>query len=224
MAASAKKAAYRALKKAAPIVRPGFVVFTPDDPAPAPGVDGMSRLMTGHATVMLDLAAPLDVLRKGLDGKWRNRLVAAEKAGLEVQPMGLKPSQYQWLLQLEDEQRRAKGYKALPTGLVEAFQAAKPDRRAGILGLAVRLGREAAAGMLFVLHGRAATYHIGWSSAAGREAGAHNLLLWRAVEILKERGIEALDLGGVDTATGAGIARFKLGSGGAVRQLAGTYV
>lgn len=221
---SAKRAIYRSLKRTAPIARPGFVVFTPDDPAPAPGVDGMSRLMTGHATVLLDLAAPLDDLRRGLDGKWRNRLTAAEKAGLEVQPMGLKPSQYQWLLHREDEQRRAKGYKALPTGLVEAFQAAKSDRRAGLLGLAVRIGRDAAAGMLFLLHGRSATYHIGWSSPAGRDAGAHNLLLWKAMAILKERGLDQLDLGGVDTASGAGIARFKLGAGGTVRQLAGTYV
>jgi hypothetical protein len=36
--------------------------------------------------------------------------------------------------------------------------------------------------------------------------------------------VRSLDLGGVDTARGAGLARFKIGSGGAVVTLAGTYL
>jgi lipid II:glycine glycyltransferase (peptidoglycan interpeptide bridge formation enzyme) len=42
--------------------------------------------------------------------------------------------------------------------------------------------------------------------------------------MLKAQGIRMLDLGGVDTARGAGIARFKIGSGGEVMMLAGTYL
>ena len=41
--------------------------------------------------------------------------------------------------------------------------------------------------------------------------------------LLKQKGVRRLDLGGVNTASGAGIARFKIGSGGAVVQFAGTY-
>jgi len=36
--------------------------------------------------------------------------------------------------------------------------------------------------------------------------------------------VRTLDLGGVDTARGAGLARFKLGTGGAVVTLAGSYL
>jgi lipid II:glycine glycyltransferase (peptidoglycan interpeptide bridge formation enzyme) len=68
-----------------------------------------------------------------------------------------------------------------------------------------------------------ATYHIGWANDAGRELNAHNLLLWRAMQGLRERGIASVDLGGVNTHALPGISRFKLGTGGAVRTLAGTY-
>ena len=73
------------------------------------------------------------------------------------------------------------------------------------------------------MHGDAATYHVGWSSEEGRKLGAHSLLLWHAINVLRERGLRRLDLGGVDTERGAGIARFKIGTGGAVVTLAGTY-
>ena len=77
--------------------------------------------------------------------------------------------------------------------------------------------------MLFLLHGSVATYHIGWADDTGRDLNAHNLLLWRASLLLRERGLAAIDLGGVNTHSLPGISRFKLGTGGAVRTLAGTY-
>jgi lipid II:glycine glycyltransferase (peptidoglycan interpeptide bridge formation enzyme) len=40
---------------------------------------------------------------------------------------------------------------------------------------------------------------------------------------LQEQGIEVLDLGGVNTHDLPGISRFKLGTGGRVVQLAGTF-
>jgi lipid II:glycine glycyltransferase (peptidoglycan interpeptide bridge formation enzyme) len=77
--------------------------------------------------------------------------------------------------------------------------------------------------MLFLVHGEAATYQIGWVGDAGRDLGAHNLLLWQAILKLRERGVRVLDLGGVDTARGAGLARFKIGTGGEVVTLAGVF-
>lgn len=165
--AVARREAIRLLKATAPMGRPRFLVFTPDEAAPAQGMERLSRLMTGYSTVMLDLDQEMDALRGAMHGKWRNRLAAAEKAGLQVQTSGVKPAQYQWLIERETEQRIAKGYKALPVGLVPAFQAGKPDRRDGLMVLTARLGKEAAAAMMFLIHGRAATYHIGWTGDAG---------------------------------------------------------
>jgi lipid II:glycine glycyltransferase (peptidoglycan interpeptide bridge formation enzyme) len=78
--------------------------------------------------------------------------------------------------------------------------------------------------MMFLLHGSAATYQVGWSNDTGRQFNAHNLLLWHAIEALQQRGVRLLDLGGVNTQRSAGIARFKLGTGGRVLTLAGTYL
>ena len=84
-------------------------------------------------------------------------------------------------------------------------------------------GPATVAGMLFLRHGRSATYHIGWSNADGKRGGAHNLLMWRAMQGLKAAGVRWLDLGGIATDHGIGLARFKLGTGATVRQLSGTY-
>ena len=65
---------------------------------------------------------------------------------------------------------------------------------------------------------------MGWLDHANAPRGAHNLLLWNAIEHLRSRGVRQLDLGGVNTTSGAGIARFKIGTGGAVTTLAGTYL
>jgi lipid II:glycine glycyltransferase (peptidoglycan interpeptide bridge formation enzyme) len=50
------------------------------------------------------------------------------------------------------------------------------------------------------------------------------LILWKGIEELRTRGIRMLDLGGVNTIRSAGIARFKMSTGGQVLSLAGTYI
>jgi lipid II:glycine glycyltransferase (peptidoglycan interpeptide bridge formation enzyme) len=77
--------------------------------------------------------------------------------------------------------------------------------------------------MLFLVTGATALYHFGVAGEAGRAANAHNLLLWRAIRALRKRGVETLDLGGLDTIDNPGIARFKLGSGARVRSGCGTW-
>ena len=48
-------------------------------------------------------------------------------------------------------------------------------------------------------------------------------MLWQAMDLLRQRGVVQLDLGGVNTVSGAGIARFKIGTGGRVVTLCGTF-
>jgi hypothetical protein len=227
--AAGRGAALRAVRRALRLGPLRVVLFTPDASQPAgAGVATLRRVMTGASTVRLDLGRPLEALRASMHGKWRNRLAAAERSALRVVRLGTQPAQYRWLLERELAQRGARGYIALPDGFVECWQAAcrAAPARAGepLLTLRADLGREAVAGMMFVVHGTAATYHVGWSTEAGRDAGAHNLLLWHGIRELRERGVRLLDLGGVDTGRGAGIARFKIGTGGAVTTFAGTYL
>jgi lipid II:glycine glycyltransferase (peptidoglycan interpeptide bridge formation enzyme) len=207
------------IKRSLGLSWPRITLVTPDDVVPPAG---LFRVMTGYSTVLLDLNQDLTTLRAGFDGKWRNRLNAAEKSGLKSAQNSVKLAQYRWLLQTEEGQREERGYKATPAAIVPAFQTATGDRDS-LLILRADQGREKIAAMMFLIHGCSATYHIGWNSETGRKLGAHNLLLWQALDELKNRGVVQLDLGGVNTTRGAGLARFKIGTGGQVVTYCGTY-
>ena len=221
---------YRRLRKDIPLGWPRLAIFTPDEAeGEAAGLKGMRRVMTGDATVLIDLRKSEDDLRAAMEPSWRNKVSKAERAGLVVQKTGAKPAQYRWLLDAEAKQRQKRGYRAMPLELTELWQShkayiAKGDKNAGLVVYRIDSGRDPAAAMLFLIHGRRATYHVGWTSEDGRKMSAHNLILWHAMKDLKARGIELLDLGGVNTQSGAGIARFKLETGGTVLKRAGSYV
>lgn len=220
-----RREVYRLLRRTAPVRHPRVALFSPEaGSAGEAGCMGMHRVMTGYSTVIVDLERDLLSLRRALDGNWRNRLNVAERSKVRVLRNGTKPSQYQWLLDREAAQRRARGYRGLPLAFVAAYQGARDDRHASVLILRAEHDRQPCAAMLFLLHGAAATYHIGWGDAHARQHGAHNLLLWTAIETLKAQGVRRLDLGGVNTGRGATLARFKLGTGGDVVRLAGTFV
>ena len=228
VSAEEKRDAFRLLRSSIPQKWPRLLVLTPDE-APHDGLKGMSRVMTGDATVLIDLSRSEGALRAAMDQGWRNRLSKAERSDLVVQKAGVKPAQYRWLLDAEARQRVKRGYRSMPVEMTERWQDAKADGAGGdkAAGLAVYradLKRDAAAGMLFLVHGRRATYHVGWTSDEGRANAAHNLILWAAMRDLKARGVTLLDLGGVNTQSGAGIARFKLETGGEVLQRAGAFV
>ncbi|MGH1358089.1 MAG: GNAT family N-acetyltransferase [Burkholderiaceae bacterium] len=208
--------------------RPRFVFYAPDTPpgmAPeAAGIPGFTRVITGVTTVLIDLSQNDEEIRAGLHPKWRNRLVAAENSPLKFNRVGEKLAQYRWVLDREGVQRQQRSYRALPAEFVPAYQAAVGAGKPSVLTVRADLGKDAVAAMLFVIHGAAATYHLGWSDARGREHSAHNLCLWRALPLLRELQVRQLDLGGVNTQRGASLARFKLGAGGSVLLNPGTFL
>jgi lipid II:glycine glycyltransferase (peptidoglycan interpeptide bridge formation enzyme) len=221
-----RAAIYKRLRQSIPVPRLKVVLFSPDRPSDQ--VDraetrGMSRVMTGYATVLLDLKLPLASLKAQLEGKWRNRLTKAlanSQIRIQVQP-SLK--RCTWLLAQEQAQREAKKFHGLPTDFVQAYIAAVAEPRQAFVVAHAEKGKNSVAGMLFLIHGRVASYHMGWADDEGRQLNAHNALLWQAMAYLQEQGVEVLDLGGVNTHDLPGISRFKLGTGGRVLTLAGTY-
>ena len=225
--AQAKYAAQRLMQRSLPFGWPRLVLFSPDAlDAQSAGVARMHRVMTGYATVLLPLppALALPAMRAAMPPKWRNRLGVAEASSLRVVRNGVKPAQYQWLIERERAQRHSRAYMALPLAFVPAYQQACGSGAETVLLLRADLGRDPVAAMLWLRHGSVATYHIGWSDPGARLPGAHNLLLWQAITAFKAAGVTQLDLGGINTARSAGVARFKIGSGGEVRVLAGTFL
>ncbi len=216
----------RRLRSEIPTPRFRVTLFSPDQTAQEldrAEVSGMLRVMTGYSTAVLDLRQSVDELRAGFESKWRNRLVKAEaEKSLQVHANASVPKCRE-LLDREGRQRESRNFHGLPTDFVPAWIDASASPGAAFLVSRADIGSDMVAGMLFLLHGSVATYHIGWADDRGREFNAHNVLLWRAMLSLRDKGIERLDLGGVNTHSLPGISRFKLGTGGEVRTLAGTF-
>ncbi|MEM9988202.1 MAG: GNAT family N-acetyltransferase [Pseudomonadota bacterium] len=218
-----KKAAYSALKDNPPLPKPYLFLAMPwTADSDGEGAAKLPRVVSSYHTVLLDLSPDEEDLLKGFDGKWRNRLRAAEKEGLTISQMGRRPEQYEWLLREERNQQLRLKYKAQDPGLIPFYQLKAGQKSIFALEAKDQAGR--IGGMLFLLHGNAATYHIGWASEEGRGKNVHNFLLWSAIKALKKKGVTTLDLGGVDTDHVAGIARFKLGTGSTVFSQSGTYL
>lgn len=187
---------------------------------------GYRRILTGQSTIWVDLSPSEADLRARLDGKWRNQLKKAEGEHMTIAVGGAKPKHYVWILEKEAEQRRERGYRAIPLGLVPAFAAAgdHEDGKPPLLSVTASIRGNPIAGALFLLHGTSATYHIGWVGEQGRDFNAQNLVMFNALSALTNRGIRWLDLGGINTGPGAGLARFKLGLGHAPTSYVGTYL
>lgn len=216
---------YRALKHSLPLRRPRVILFSPDlTDARDPALASLTRVLTGYSTVMLDLTQSDGQLRSALNPYWRNRLAAAERSSLAVNEIAPEPRAYRPVLEEEMRQRERKRFYALPTAFVDNYIAAHADPRQAALILTAEQQSRPVAAMLFLIHGSAATYQLGWSTAAGRAGNAHNLVLWRAMTMLKERGVKKLDLGGVNTEDLPGISRFKINTGGDVVTYAGGFV
>ena len=227
-AGEAERAAAHAALKAAYRVRDrklllwmAELVDTPESHAVMRAV-GARPVITGYSSIWLGLKPPLEKLRASLDGKWRNALRNAEQSKLKVQ-VNRGGRALDWLLERHDAFRRTRGFRAPSPGLIRAFVEATP-RKSDITLVSGALGSDLVAGALFLGHGTTATYYVGWSGPQGRELDAQQLLLWRGIEALRENGIATLDLGGIDTRRAPGVARFKLGLGGEVFTLSGTWL
>jgi hypothetical protein len=198
---------------------------------------GLRPMVTGYSSIRLDLTPPVERLRGQLDGKWRNTLKAAEKSALLLEVASRVEGTWHGeafaaLMGEHDEHRLENRFLGPDAVFYSAFADAverSKDANEDALLLWAHAGLHQGrvrplAGILVLRHGRGATYAMGWSNEAGRLVKAHYRLIWRAVAELKSRGVTHLDLGGVDTERGAGVARFKMGLGGEVFTLAGSFV
>jgi lipid II:glycine glycyltransferase (peptidoglycan interpeptide bridge formation enzyme) len=197
------------------------LLWAPERPGLLARLHGRRPAFTGHSTVWLDLAPGPERLRRSLDGKWRNHLARAEGTGLAVLDAG--PALVDWLLDRNEDHRRKVGYRG-PGRAFLGQLARAAAARGDMLALVACHAGIAVAGVLFVRHGAAATYEVGYVSPQGRALRAKHLLLWRALERLPVMGVRWVDLGGIDTDRAPDLARFKLGLGGMPETLAGTFL
>lgn len=194
----------------------------PDDPRSAALIEaeGLRRVVTGYSSSWLDLRQSQDDLLAGLHGKWRAALRKAEREGIAAE-RDENARQQRGALLLYETFRRKKRFIGPSGDFIAAVAAADDD---ALLSLSARRDDQLVAGVVLLRHGASATYVASWTSAEGRAGQAHNVLLWRAIEALRAGGTQWLDLGGLNTENQRGLARFKLGLGGDVFTLTGSYL
>ena len=182
---------------------------------------GRRRIITGFGSAIVDLGVEPERLRAGLHVKWRNALSNAEAGPLDsgrIRDAGATA----WLVERYHALQRKRRFGG-PTAATLRHMIDGAPREDSVM-LRATLDGDPVAGAAFIRHGRVATYTIGWAGPRGRRHNAGALLLWRGMLALRDRGVARLDLGGIDTRRAPGIARFKLGAGGAPYALAGTYL
>jgi hypothetical protein len=175
-----------------------------------------------YRTMILDIARPLEEIRKGFAQKWRNCLNRGERNGLEVTE-GTSREQYAGFLAIYDELMER---KAFDTG-VDAhrwagLQEALPEGEKLRVLLAHKEGK-AVAGMAFSRTGERGIYLLGATSEEGLKLQGSYVLQRRAIEMMKEAGCRLYDLGGIDPEANPGVYHFKEGLGGRDVSHAGVF-
>jgi len=168
----------------------------------------------GWASAVLDLSSPLEDLRAGLRQNWRNGLNKAGRLGLEVES-GSDDRLFEAFLDAQTRFVEDRGFTTTVTvELLRALQERLSGERR-LESFVARDGADVLGTALMARYGETCEYLAGNSSDAGRRGNVGQLLLWRVVEVMKERGLRYLDLGGMDPdLTPEGIYRFKDGLGG----------
>ena len=175
--------------------------------------EGFQWKPLAERTFLIDLTPPLDVLRKGLDPRWRTDLNAAERKGLTVIE-GTSQELYDMFVSVYNEMHERKGFvdfvsveehRYIQNCLPEAFKMqimiSKTDNAPMAAAITSLIGETAHA--------------ILWATnARGREMKGAYLLHWRMIEWLKAHGCRSYDLCGIDRERNPGSYRFKAGLAG----------
>lgn len=164
---------------------------------------------SAYQTLWMNLRADEKDLRANLKKNWRGSLQKAERQNLEIE-FDQTGETLHWFLQHYALDKASKNYSGTSVKMMgylgHAF-ATKKD----ILISRVISNESPVAAALILIHGRSATYQVGWCLNEGRDVSANHFLLWQSALSLKSRGITDFDLGGVNDESAKGVKKFKEG-------------
>ncbi|MHC8508253.1 MAG: GNAT family N-acetyltransferase [Rhodospirillales bacterium] len=185
----------------------------------------------GWASAAVDLAPPVDDLRAGLKGKWRNALSKAERAGVDVRAAhgAAAPAAVNAFAEGHDAFMAGLGAQAGGSVTGAWITALAGAARNDVCVFEARLsgaapgsppGSPPAGRVMTVRTGARVEYLAGHTEPAGRDAGAGQMLLWAALTAAKDAGARTFDLGGMDPfKTPKGVFGYKDGMQGAPYRL-----
>lgn len=182
---------------------------------------GFAQIIRSKQVAKLQTFDDVEDQLKHANGKWRNAVRQGIRKKLWVSHDPFNERQHSWIFHSDRRQQRKKGFRTLPPLLTNTYAIANPGH---VVISQMWQGNAVIAAMVFLRHGMSATYHIGWTSDAGRKARAHHVILTSAAQELHRKGVAEIDLGIFNPAQPPGLARFKKGSGATVHNLGGTWV
>jgi lipid II:glycine glycyltransferase (peptidoglycan interpeptide bridge formation enzyme) len=164
-------------------------------------------------TLVLDVAPALELLRSGLDKKWRNQLTRSEKNNLEV-VAGNGCEQYRRFCLIYDQMRKRKSFEStLDVGEFGRIQENLTERHRMQVFICEKEGVPLA-GLVASSMGDSAIYLLGATGDEGLNLKGAYLLQWSLIRWLKENGVRWYDLGGIDPEGNPGVYHFKKGLSG----------
>lgn len=166
-----------------------------------------------YRTLLLDLSPSNLELRKGLDGKWRNQLNAAERKGLKI-IAGDSRELYNIFLKLQTEMRDRKEY--IPEINYDEFGKIQEDLpiEAKMKIIICENEGEPVACTICSAMGNTGIYILGATGDKGMKLKGSYLLQWKMIETLKNSGFQWYDLGGINPDKNPGVYHFKAGLSG----------
>ncbi|MGE5399301.1 MAG: lipid II:glycine glycyltransferase FemX [Ignavibacteriales bacterium] len=164
-------------------------------------------------SIIIDLSPSIDMIRKRLTSKWRNRLNFAEKNDLEI----IEGNSVELFLMFKDLYRQLLSIKELPVHLdmdnYISIQKELPERHKMHIVIC-RAEGVPVGGVVGTLMGSSAACLLAAANHTGRKLSAAFLLQWQLIKWLKANGCKSYDLGGIDSETNHGVYHFKAGLGG----------
>ena len=163
-------------------------------------------------TALVDLRQPLLEIKKNLQQKWRNCLNKAEKSGIEL-VVQTSNEHLDSFLKFYNYHQRQKRYQGPSQKFLKA-EFSTSEKTKDHFFIWAYVNHFPIAAIAVTCHGSTAAYRIGWNNPEGRKHNAHYALLWKAIEISKQRGHSHFDLGGLLPDEAAGMTHFKNGLNG----------
>jgi hypothetical protein len=184
--------------------------------------DGIRHLLDGmdfrwkasrYRTLIVDLQPSLGDLQKQLGGDWRRNLKRALKGQLIIKE-GCSDELFSQFLALYTEMMSRKSFHTgVDVHVFRKMQEDLPVTQQMKLLVAEHQGEPVCA-VILSCHGDTGIYLLGATGDKGLLQGGSYLLLWRAMELMKDLGVRWFDLGGIDPEANPGTYHFKAGLGG----------
>ena len=154
-----------------------------------------------------------DELMMSYDGKWRNLLRKAIRFSPKIFKYSDQNDELNEFINFYGDFKKKNNFSGVNNETIKLLSEYNNDVFKFNLYF-IKKDNKMISGLLSILHGNTATYLIGISNNEGRKINANYLLLNKAILDAKLNNCKFFDLGGLNSRTPTGIARFKNGLNG----------